>query len=225
MTLEGRDLVWVTLTWWGVSLSGVLMPGPVSAMAVSEGARRGCVAGPLLTGGHAAAETILVALLGLGLGHVLHYPLVIGAIGLGGGGVLWWMGWGTVAAARFGPADAPVREGEVGPSHGLLRAGVLATAGNPYWLLWWATVGAAYFVAFSRFGVAAIVVLFLLGHLVLDLGWNTLLASLAGSGRGRLPAGVYRIVLRACGVFVMALSVYFVYTGARLVAGLAGLAR
>lgn len=217
MTLEGRDLVWVTLTWWGVSLSGVLMPGPVSAMAVSEGARRGFIAGPLLTGGHAAAETVLVALLGLGLGRVLHDPLVIGAIGLGGGVVLWWMGWGTVAAARSGPADAFFRGGEDGPSHGLLRAGVLATAGNPYWLLWWATVGAAYFVAFSRFGVVAIVVLFLLGHLVLDLGWNTLLASLAGSGRGRLPAGVYRVVLGACGVFVMALSIYFVYTGVRLV--------
>src|SRR5579883_2793500 len=115
MSLAGGDHARVALRRAEVSLSGVLMPGPVSAMAVSEGARRGCVAGPLLTGGHAAAETILVALLGLGLGHVLHYPLVIGAIGLGGGGVLWWMGWGTVAAARFGPADAPVREGEVGP--------------------------------------------------------------------------------------------------------------
>src|SRR5579884_1412857 len=107
MTLEGRDLVWVTLTWWGVSLSGVLMPGPVSAMAVSEGARRGCVAGPLLTGGHAAAETILVALLGLGLGHVLHYPLVIGAIGLGGGGVLWWMGWGRWRRRGLAPRMRP----------------------------------------------------------------------------------------------------------------------
>lgn len=214
------ELAWVTLTWWAVSLTGVLMPGPVSAMAVSEGSRRGAVAGPLLTGGHAAAEGVLVGLLALGFGPVLGHPAVVGAIGVVGGVVLLWMGWGTLTTARSGvpvvssPADHVTTK--TGTMAGLVRTGILATAGNPYWLLWWATVGASYFVAFSRFGLVAILVLFLAGHLALDLGWNSLLASLAGSGRTRFPLQAYRAVLGSCGVFVMALSVYFCYSGIRL---------
>lgn len=225
------DLMTVTLTWWAISLSGVLMPGPISAMAVSEGARRGAIAGPLVTAGHAVAEAVMVGALAAGLSQVLRLPAVVGAIGIVGGLVLLWMGWGIVRTARAaasGPAFAAgVGDGGVSgtadvrlPSRGaLVRTGLLATIGNPYWLLWWATVGAAYFVAFSRFGLAALVVFFFAGHLALDLGWTTFLAFTVGAGRGRMPARAYQIVLGVCGVFVMAMSVFFVYSGAGFLIG------
>lgn len=204
----------VALTWWLVSLSGVLMPGPVSAMAVSEGARRGAVAGPLITAGHAAAEVVMVGALAVGMSQVLRRPAVIGAIGILGGLVLLWMGWGIVQTARGGLAVVARASGAQAQGHAnLVRAGILVTVGNPYWLLWWATVGAAYFAAFSRFGAAALAVLFLAGHLALDLGWNTFLALAVGAGRGRVPERAYRFVLGACGAFVMAMSGYFVYSG------------
>lgn len=224
------DLLAVTLTWWAVSLSGVLMPGPISAMAVSEGARRGAIAGPLVTAGHAAAEAAMVGALAAGLSQVLKLPTVIGVIGIVGGLVLLWMGWGIVQTARaavWGPAYAagvgdggvPGAAGVRLPSRGtLVRTGLLATIGNPYWLLWWATVGAAYFVAFSRFGVVAVAVLFFAGHVALDLGWTTFLAFTVGAGRGRVPARAYQIVLGVCGVFVIAMSVFFVYSGAGFLA-------
>ncbi len=213
MTADLKDLVVVSLTWWLVSLSGVLMPGPISAMAVSEGARRGAVAAPLITAGHAAAEVAMVVALAVGLSHVLRQPLVIGGIGILGGIVLLWMGWGIVKMARAGPGDAPVSAAKMPFRGNLVRTGLLTTISNPYWLLWWATVGAAYFVAFSRFGLAALVVFFLAGHLALDLGWTSFLAFAIGAGRGRVPATAYRIVLGACGLFVMAMSGYFVYSG------------
>jgi threonine/homoserine/homoserine lactone efflux protein len=231
------DLATVTMTWWAVSLSGVLMPGPVSAVAVSEGIRRGTVAGPLVTAGHAVAEIAMVGALVAGLSQVLRLPAVIGTIGIVGGAVLLWMGWGIVQTARAGvPGVAPAvlagdgddREGggTVGVagmrlgSHGsLVRTGLLVTLGNPYWLLWWATVGAAYLVAFSRFGVVALVALFFTGHVALDLGWTTFLAFTAGAGKGRLSGRAYRIVLVLCGVFVMAMSGFFIYSGAGYLAG------
>ena len=68
---------------------------------------------------------------------------------------------------RVGIADAARRnrlDPVAGPGapHGrsLVRAGLLTTVSNPYSLLWWATIGAAYFVRFSRFGVAAVLGLF-----------------------------------------------------------------
>ncbi len=213
MPADLKDLAVVSLTWWLVSLSGVLMPGPISAMAVSEGARRGVLAGPLITAGHAAAEVVMVLALAVGFSQVLRQPRVVGGIGILGGIVLLWMGWGIVKMARAGPGDAPVSGAAVPVRGNLVRTGLLITISNPYWLLWWATVGAAYFVAFSRFGIVALLVLFLAGHLALDLGWTSFLAFAIGAGRGRVPVRAYQIVLGACGVFVMAMSGYFVYSG------------
>lgn len=207
------ELVGISLSWWLVSLSGVMMPGPVSAMAITEGTRRGPVAGPLITVGHAAAEAVMLGLLVLGMNRVLQQPPVLGAIGILGGAVLAWMGWGIAGAAWRNRLDPPAEA--VGRSAGrsLVRTGLLTTVTNPYWLLWWATVGAAYFVRFTRFGPLAVAGLFFIGHISLDLGWNSFLALVVGAGRGKIPARAFRVVLGGCGVFLIGMSVYFVYSG------------
>ncbi len=208
------DLLVVALTWWVISLSGVLMPGPVSAMAVSEGTHRGAAAGPLLTAGHGAAEALMVGALAVGLSQFLQQTVVVGTIGVLGGVVLLWMGWGIVRTARAGALEVAPQTGASTPSgSSLVRTGFLVTVSNPYWLLWWATVGAAYFVAFSQFGLLVLVVVFLIGHVALDLGWTTFLALVVGAGRGRVPVRAYRIVLGVCGAFLMAMSGYFIYSG------------
>jgi len=208
------DLLGIAATWWLISLSGILMPGPVSAIAISEGTRRGAIAGPLITAGHAAAEIVMLAVLGVGLTQVLKQSAVIGLIAVFGGIVLGWMGWGILAAARSG-VPVPTAQGTgAGSAHfALVRAGVLTTVGNPYWLLWWLTVGASYFVLFSPFGWPALVVVFYAGHMMLDLAWNSFLAAVVGAGRGRVAPAVYRIVLGVCGVFVMVMSASFLVSG------------
>ena len=82
MTANPVDLLAITLTWWIVSLSGVLAPGP------------------LITSGHAIAELGVVVALALGLDQTLKQPPVLGTIGLLGGIVLCWMGIGMVKTAR-----------------------------------------------------------------------------------------------------------------------------
>ncbi|MDR7523376.1 MAG: LysE family transporter [Armatimonadota bacterium] len=219
MLYDLQELLPLAATWWAVSLSGVMSPGPISAMAISEGARRGALAGPLITAGHAATELVMVGALAVGLSRVLQAPAVVGTIGVLGGLVLVWMGWGIARSAReetLGPAPAagsPVRTGA-----GVVRASILMTLGNPYWLLWWTTVGAAYFVAFHRFGPAALVLFFFVGHIALDLSWTSFLAITVGAGRGRLPVAAYRAVLGLCGVFVVGMGGFFLYSGLGLLA-------
>jgi threonine/homoserine/homoserine lactone efflux protein len=215
-----NDLVVAATTWWVISLSGVLAPGSISAMAVTEGAKRGAIAGPLITAGHAVPEVIMVAALGFGLSRVLGQPTVVGAIGMLGGLVLLRMGWGIVRTARTESlmVVSPTARTETGRDLGrrnLVATGIVLTIGNPYWLLWWATVGAAYYVTFSRFGLLAIVVVFLAGHLSLDLGWTTFLALVVGAGRKRVPDIVYRGTLVACGLSVLAFGAYFIASGLR----------
>ena len=61
----------------------------------------------------------------------------------------------------------------------------------------------------------ALVGVFYAGHAALDLAWNSFLALVIGSGRGRISPGAYRVVLGVCGVFVMLMSVYFLVSGIR----------
>ncbi len=159
----------------------------------------------------------MLGLLALGLNRAVQVPAVLGTIGILGGAVLAWMGWGIADAARRNRLDPVAGSGAPG-GRSLVRAGLLTTVSNPYWLLWWATIGAAYFVRFSRFGVAAILGLFFLGHTALDLGWNSFLALVLGAGRRRVRTEVFRLVLGVCGVFLLAMSGYFIYTGLRYLA-------
>ena len=46
-----------------IALSGALMPGPLLTVTISESARRGFVAGPLLIAGHGLLELALVVAL------------------------------------------------------------------------------------------------------------------------------------------------------------------
>ena len=74
---------------FGVGLSGALSPGPLTILAMREGARRGWVAGPFATAGHAVTEAITIVLLALGLSaYVGPESSVTTAISLIGGLVL-----------------------------------------------------------------------------------------------------------------------------------------
>lgn len=196
-----------------VGFSGALMPGPVSMVTISQSARYGFWAGPLVTVGHAIAEMTAVAALAVGLGKVFKRSLVAGLIGLLGGAFLLWMG---VDIARSGWVGIGV-ELEPGEMRGLtafgsVGAGLLASIFNPYWVVWWASVGASYVVLALRRGLPGLGSFFS-GHILSDLSWNCLLAFLVASGRGFLSLSFYRGLLVVCGLILVALAIYFIYSG------------
>jgi threonine/homoserine/homoserine lactone efflux protein len=200
-----------------VGFSGALMPGPVATVTIAESARQGFRVGPLITLGHALTEVAMVAALALGLSVVLQQPLIAGAIGLGGGLVLLWMGWGLVSSAWRGTVSlrlAASGSGTVGRL-GLVPAGIVTSLVNPYWFLWWATVGASYVVFGLQFGWLGVAAVFV-GHILADLSWNCLLSLAVASGRRFLSDRLYRGLLAICGLFLIVLSVAFVIYGARV---------
>jgi len=84
------------ITSWIVGFSGAMMPGPLLTVMVSETARRGARAGPLLMVGHALLELILVLALVLGLKGFLDNRYFIITVSIVGGGFLIWMGYGML---------------------------------------------------------------------------------------------------------------------------------
>ncbi len=87
-----------------------------------------------------------------------------------------------------------------------------------YWFLWWATVGAAYLIAFRAFGIAGIIA-FYFGHTLADWVWNNFVAFVVASGRRVLSDEIYRGILVVCGGFMIAMSVYFVTSGVNFLRG------
>jgi threonine/homoserine/homoserine lactone efflux protein len=187
-------------------------------VTISQSARHGFWAGPLVTGGHAIAEIAAVAALAMGLGKVFKRNLVAGLIGLLGGGFLLWMGVDTARSGWVGIAlELEPREMGIG-AFASVGAGVLASISNPYWVVWWASVGASYVVLALRRGLPGLGAFFL-GHILSDLSWNSLLAFLIVSGRGFLSLSFYRGLLVVCGLILVVLALYFIYSGFRFLRG------
>lgn len=192
-----------------VALSGALMPGPLLAVTISEAGRRGAVAGPLLIAGHAVLEAVLVAAILLGCARFLEDPRVTSVIALVGGIILCWMGVGMLRSCRGASLclDAP-RGRRMHP----VASGIVVSLANPYWTIWWATIGLGYLVIGLRFGLVGVAVFFA-GHILADLAWYTLVSVGIASGRGILPDRVYRGMLALCGVVLIGFGAWFLWTG------------
>jgi threonine/homoserine/homoserine lactone efflux protein len=108
------------------------------------------------------------------------------------------------------PREAPAAEGGslVGRMHPVL-AGALVSMGNPYWWIWWVTIGAAFLLKFDvTFSRWPALVAFFLGHEAGDLGWYSLVSSVLHFGRKGIPKGAATVILGLCGVVIIGFSVY-----------------
>ena len=198
-----------------VSLSGALSPGPLTTLAITEGTRRGRWSGWWLSVGHCIVEAVLVFAIAYGLGTWLKHPLIGAIIGVVGGAFLAWMGWGLLSGAwrrQLTLAAAATADPPPVTRLGLVPAGIVLSVGNPYWSLWWATVGAGFILSSQQWGLVGVAVVFMI-HWLSDLLWLTGLGFLVGSGRRLMSENVYRGVLLVCGAFLILFSAYFIYSG------------
>lgn len=218
---SGITLPAIFITSFLVGLSGAMMPGPLLTITIAESSRRGFMAGPLAVSGHAFAELVLTVALAAGLGNFLSRAPVMGAVGLSGGAVLLLMGYGIVKAA-LNPATSlmlasgtPPGKSRLGPA----VAGVAASISNPYWLLWWATLGASYLAFSRRLGFAGLTSFFV-GHIASDFVWFSVVSLVVVTGSRAISDRVYRWVLALLGLFLMGLAVFFAVSGVKfLMAG------
>jgi threonine/homoserine/homoserine lactone efflux protein len=192
-----------------IALSGALMPGPFLTVIIVESSRIGFRAGPLMILGHGIMEATLIVLLFYGLGNFLQQPLVFGLVGLLGGTVLLWMAWGMFH-------DLPRLRLNLSPQEGGAKnpvwAGVLVSLSNPYWIIWWASIGLGYILFAAQYGLLGIV-LFFIGHILADFLWYALVALSVARGKRFLGDRGYRIVIGVCAAFLVLLGVYFGWSG------------
>jgi threonine/homoserine/homoserine lactone efflux protein len=192
-----------------IAVSGALMPGPVLTVTISESARRGFWAGPLIILGHAILEIILLVLIVLGLADFLTRPRVIGVIGVSGGLILFWFSLLMLKDIKHLKID--LNDSGKDPGNPL-TAGILMSLANPYWTIWWATIGLGYVIMALKFGFLGLAIFFL-GHILADLVWYSSISLMISRGRRFITDRVYRSLVGACAVLLIVFGVYFGISG------------
>jgi threonine/homoserine/homoserine lactone efflux protein len=189
------------------ALSGAVIPGPVLAVTITHAARLGPKAGPLIMFGHFLLEGSLVAALALGLGGVLARPEVSGWVGGAGALIMLWMGTGMLRSLPSLKLDlSPGAAKASGP----VRDGFLLSLANPYWSLWWFTVGLSLVAMALETSPAWLgVTVFYAGHISADVAWYFLLSLVVAKGRRFLTDRVHRALVGGCAVFLLGFGAYF----------------
>ncbi len=205
----GMGLGGLALSSFVIGLSGAVMPGPVLAVTITHTVRRGFWAGPLIVAGHGLIEVALLAGIVLGLGSIITKPLVSGGIGAVGGVVLLWMGLGMLRSLP-GLSLREIMRGEGPQGRHPVWDGLILSAANPYFVIWWATVGLGLLLAASNstwglWGLAA----FYFGHICADLAWYGLVSATVSKGRSWLSDNIYKWVVGVCAAALLIFAVYF----------------
>ncbi len=192
-----------------ISCSGAMQPGPVTATAIAMGARNRW-AGTLIAIGHGIIEFPLIVVIILGLGKYFELQKVQIAIGLAGGVFLLLMAMQGLLSLKA-KAENKSRVLTNRP----VLAGIILSAGNPYFLLWWATVGLALATQAKEWGIWAFA-LFALTHWSVDLIWLQILSWVSFKGSVLLGPRGMRIVLMICSAVMLAFGLFFIYNAANI---------
>lgn len=202
------ELVKIFTAALGIAFSGAMVPGPLLTLTIAESARRGSGAGLLIVVGHAALELVLVVGFLFGLQRFLGNPVVVRAIGVIGGAFLLWMGFDMLRGYARRVALNPPNGGKkirLGP----FAEGIVVSLSNPYWTIWWVTIGLALAIYSLKYGLLGLSV-FYVGHILGDFIWYGLVIVGVVSGRRFLSDEAYRAILLACGLFLILLAVCFI---------------
>lgn len=158
-----------------ISLSGVMLPGPLFAANIFYGLKGGTKAGLKIAYGHTVVELPLVILLGIGAFSLTTIPefriyiTIISAIGLF-----------VFAGLQIRRVFQHNIDHAIQPKHGPFFAGIFLTGLNPFFIFWWLTIGfkliSESLIFWSFWGIG---IMFLL-HIWMDYVWlsSTALMSL-----------------------------------------------
>ena len=151
------------------SLSGVMAPGPMFAVTIAK-SMKSPWAGVLVSLGHAVIEVPLILLVYFGLGNFFQNEIVKLVLSVAGGGMIVWMGVDLFRARK-----KLAQEGK-DTSYNAFVAGILMSGINPFFLVWWATVGSLLLMSFIDAVGTWALPFFIIVHWLCDLVWLSLVS-------------------------------------------------
>jgi threonine/homoserine/homoserine lactone efflux protein len=151
-----------------ISMSGVLMPGPLFAVVIEKSAKNK-LAGVLIALGHGVVEFPLMFLIFFVLSEVSVPDAVQVVIGVVGGLLMILLG------AQMFQNRNKAEENQAVSKQDSLLTGIRTTAINPGFILWWLTIGTTLILNAKVFGWAGFPA-FAGIHWFCDFAWYTVVA-------------------------------------------------
>jgi threonine/homoserine/homoserine lactone efflux protein len=151
------------------SLSGVMMPGPMFTVTIAK-SMKSPWAGVMVSLGHAVVEVPLILLVYFGLANFFQNEIVKLVLSVLGGGMIVWMAIDLFRARR-----KIAKEGK-DTSYNAFVAGILMSGLNPFFLVWWATVGSLLLMSFIDAVGTWGMPFFIIVHWLCDLVWLSIVS-------------------------------------------------
>jgi threonine/homoserine/homoserine lactone efflux protein len=190
-----------------ISFSGVMYPGAVTAatLALSTKNRN---AGVWVAVGHGIIELPLIFLIMLGLDKIIQFHLTQILIAVIGGIILLLMGVQMLrhlSTADYNPGDSY----KTGP----ILTGIIISALNPMFLIWWATIGLKLAIDAKSFGIIGFA-MFAVVHWLCDLTWLGALGFAGNKGASLMSPKKQKAVLGICAIALIFFGIKFLISAA-----------
>ena len=192
-----------------ISFSGVMAPGPMFAVTLAK-SYKSPLAGVWISLGHAVIEVPLILLIYFGFAQFFQNSIVQLVLGIVGGGMIIWLGVGMFRA-RVGV----VQKGKDLPYNAFV-AGILTSALNPFFLVWWATIGSMLIMKFLGFGTTGLVI-FITVHWLCDLIWLSLVSVLIYRTHALWGKRLQEWIFIACSLLLVGFGGWFLVSGIKSV--------
>ena len=184
-----------------ISASVVMAPRPLFAATVSYGLKKGTRAGFKIAIGHTIVELPLVILLGIGVFSLEIFPEFRTIISIFGAITLF-----VFATIQIRTIFGKKELGLSNPKQGPLITGIVFTALNPFFIIWWLAIGFKLISdAMLIWSFAGILIVFAL-HIWMDFAWLGTVSVLASKSSKILSNKNYKILM-------IGLSLMLVYFG------------
>jgi threonine/homoserine/homoserine lactone efflux protein len=202
---------------FAIGLTGALTPGPTLIATIRASVEYGWYAGPVITAGHSLVEFVVFVMILVGLITVAgQYSWLIAAFG---GVALVIFGIMTIRGSSTMSLSSTLTEGVGKEKSGwgpagtrgmrqIFLSGMLTSIANPFFWVWWLSVGSAMVVAGLEGGLI-LGAAFLIGHWVADITWYTVVSVTIHRGRTLLSDNWYRGINALCGAFLVIFGVWF----------------
>jgi threonine/homoserine/homoserine lactone efflux protein len=175
-----------------LSSSGVLAPGPLFFANLAYSTRLDRWSGVKVAYGHTIVELPLIIMLAAGLftfDVAKKYSDIIGFVG----GIA-MLAFASLQIASIIKNERVSSLSQITAGKSPLLAGVALTALNPFFILWWSTVGLKLIADSESFGISTGLVMLFVLHIWMDYAWLGATAFLTSIGDFILRSKYYSVL-------------------------------
>ena len=187
-----------------ISASGVMAPGPLFAANIVYGLKEGTRAGIKIAIGHTIVELPLIILLGIGvfsLELIPEFRMIISIFG-----ALALFVFAIIQIKKIFETNKKIHSNQ---KHNPIIAGIGLTALNPFFIIWWLTIGFKLISdAMLIWAFSGIVILFLF-HIWMDFAWLGITSFLASKSSKILSNRNYKILMTILSLMLIYFGITF----------------